>query len=202
MYRLLLIFSCWVPSLVLSAHTMELSSTVLAQRPDGGWVVQVRAALTAFEVGIDTATYTTPEGFRERVLHRLRQSLQLTFNAQTAVLRNGKVTLGHETSAVFEVVGVPDSVYTLRVTNRYFADIYRSKGALVVLREGWAKTPFELRADNDYTADLRLVGQRLVAERALPQPHSHRGRNVLLLISALLVIGLGVWGVRNVKFRM
>ncbi|MCF8244262.1 MAG: hypothetical protein K9J37_05610 [Saprospiraceae bacterium] len=46
--------------------------------------------------------------------------------------------LGHETSVVFELAGVPENFSEISVKNSSFKDISRNQSALIVLKKGFA----------------------------------------------------------------
>ena len=143
-----------------SAHDPELSSTLLVERNDGTWVLQIRAALTAFEYEVHTHygkdQYATPEEFNALVVRHLMEKISITFNEKTAAtLQNGYVKLGHETMAVFDMNGVPKKINKVMVSNTSFKDIHDSQSALVILKKGLNKQQFWLNTDNEHTARLK-----------------------------------------------
>ena len=87
----------------VKAHQPDLSSTILVEQGENKWVLQIRAALTAFEYEIEQTygkdSYETPEEFQDLVIKHVQEHISILYNkANTAVLQNGKVKLGHETS--------------------------------------------------------------------------------------------------------
>lgn len=123
-FLLQIIGSLFLSTLLFSFNTIEhqpdLSSTMLVEHEDGKWILQVRAALTAFEYEVNTHygkdSYKTPEEFNALVIRHLSENISISFNANEVIeLKNGQVKLGHETSAVFEVANVPKKFKKVKV---------------------------------------------------------------------------------------
>ncbi|AGC75893.1 hypothetical protein LX97_00575 [Nonlabens dokdonensis] len=148
------------------AHQPEVSSTVLAQKENNVWVLQISASLTAFqqEINIHYADtpYKTPEEFREMVIEHIKNKMNLKVNGAQLNFTNGAVHLGHETKVIFEVQELPEDLNFIEVTNTAFEDIYNSKSFLVVLKDGVDENKFVLSKDNGYHANLLLTGNKLV----------------------------------------
>ncbi|RMG26572.1 MAG: hypothetical protein D6730_08840 [Bacteroidetes bacterium] len=177
------------------AHSPNLSSTLLAQQGEGKWVVQIRASLTAFEYEIHqhegADSYATPEEFQQLVLKHVKANLSILFNeSHAAVLQHGLVKLGHETSVVFEVKGVPDTIESLAVQNSSFSHISRSQIALIVLKKGFSTEQFILNQANEYT--LRLNANDARFELLSPEQAQPPYLLLILIISAaLLALAIG-----------
>jgi hypothetical protein len=159
-----LLMSIIVSTLFLSftsaVHQPEISSTMLVEREDGAWVLQVRAALTAFEYEVHTHygkdAYTTPEEFNALVIRHLTENISISINGKEAVsLQNGKVKLGHETTAAFEVDGIPKTIKKVSVFNSSFKDIHDNQSMLMILKKGFKKQRFSLNNKNEHTAQLK-----------------------------------------------
>ena len=75
MLRIFLFLFTIAISNFLYAHQPDQSSTMLVEKGEGVWILQVRAALTAFEYEVHhtfgTESYKTPEEFNELVLTHL-----------------------------------------------------------------------------------------------------------------------------------
>ncbi len=156
---LLLIFSALLLSFTRPVHQPELSSTLLVERPDGTWVLQVRASLSAFEIEVLSQfgkdAYATPEEFNALVIRHLREHVSITCNGGEEVrLENGYVKLGHETNVLFEMHGLPDKIKKVVVSNSSFKEIHDNQGALIILKKGFKKQQFMLNDLNGHTAHL------------------------------------------------
>ena len=145
----------------IKAHQPDLSSTMLVEQGENTWVLQIRAALTAFEYEIENHfgkdSYATPEEFQELVVKHIRENTSILLNDNDVVtLENGLVKLGHETSVTFEVVGTPSIIQSLEVQNKSFSNISRNQSALIVVKKGFAKDQFILDKNNSHTAKLKV----------------------------------------------
>jgi len=88
----------------------------------------------------------------------VRENISLLFNeGYAAGLAHGMVRLGHETSLVFQVVGTPEIIHSLKVTNSSFSDIAHNQNAFFVVKEGFAKKQFIISDKNEHTINLRAV---------------------------------------------
>jgi len=146
-------------SSILTPHSPDVSSTMLVQQKDGTWVLQIRAALTAFEYEVHNLcgkdSYATAEIFNELVIEHMLASLSISFNKQEPVtLANGAVKLGHETNVLFKVKGVPANFISVTIKNSSFENIYNSQSALIIFKDGFEKQQFILNGKNNYTANL------------------------------------------------
>lgn len=147
----------------VQAHQTEISSTMLVEQDNNKWVLQIRSALTAFDQTIKAAypPYESAEAFQAIVLQHLKDNLQIKFNDQAQVtLQNGVVKLGHETSVVFEVVGVPENIESVFVKNSSFKTINRSQGALLIFKKGFEQKQFTLNSKNDYGLQLQAANNQ------------------------------------------
>ncbi|MFK7908375.1 MAG: hypothetical protein AB8B69_24810 [Chitinophagales bacterium] len=154
-------------SFIAKAHQPDISSTMLVEQEDGTWILQVRASLTAFEYEVNTHygkdSYPTPEKFQELVISHLKENLSIHFNESVAaVFQNPYVKLGHETNAVFEVSGVPETWNSVSVKNSSFKDINRNQSALIILKKGFAKEQFVLNKANDHQVKLKASESKFV----------------------------------------
>lgn len=162
MIRIILIsLSLTLLSWGVNAHSPDLSSTILSKQGENKWILQVRAALTAYEYEVHlhfgVETYSTPEEFQELVLQHVKENLSIQFgDNQKVILKNGIVKLGHETNAIFEVVGVPEYFHNIIFTNSSFKNISRNQSALIIFKEGLDKKQFTLNNANQHTANLGI----------------------------------------------
>jgi len=188
--RVLAILLVCLCSLSLKAHQPDLSSTVLVEKENNEWIIQIRAALTAFEYEIKTnygaSAYSSPEEFQELVLDHLKNNMAIMFDNNEVALHNGMVMLGHETSAVFQVDEIPDIFHSISVMNSSFSDISRNKGALIILKEGYSKDQFVLNNDNDHTIELQLSDSKFIQVST-----NHSGiRNQFLIVTGVLLLSV------------
>lgn len=151
-------FSFWSAQ----AHQADISSTMLVEQADNKWVLHIRTALTAFDYTIKAKypanSYKTAEEFQALVLEHVKENLQIKFNDQdSAILQNGVVKLGHETSMTFEVIGVPKTFNTIYVKNSSFKTIHRNQSALIILKKGFNKNQFVLNKQNDHAIHLKVA---------------------------------------------
>lgn len=158
-------------SIVLSAlffsftpaeHQPELSSTLLVEREDGTWFLQIRAALTAFEYEVHTHygkdSYTTPEEFNALVIRHLMNNISITINEKEVIsFQKGYVKLGHEANVIFEMQGIPQDIKKVLVSNSSFKDIENNQSALIILKKGFKKQRFALNNQNAHTAQLKAT---------------------------------------------
>lgn len=151
------------------AHQPTSSTTMLVEKENNSWVLQISASLTAFQQEIKThfaeTPYKTPEEFQQMVLDHIKNNFDMTFNeTQVITLSHGIVKLGHETKVVFEVIGVPSEIQSVFVKNSAFKDIHNSKSALVILKEGFKKEHFVLNGDNNHSLKLLTNQNKFVLE--------------------------------------
>lgn len=171
MTRLIVTLGLICTSLTAFAHQPSISSTILAEQEEGKWVLQIRAALTAFEYEVEARygenAFATPEEFRELVVEHLQKEILLRLNDGTVVpLEDGKVSLGHETTVTFQLVGTPKEVTSLMVRNAAFSNISHNQSALYVVKEGFSKKHFMLSDENAHTADLQVTDNEFIQAAA------------------------------------
>ena len=147
-------------SMLSFAHNTSTSTTMLVQKENNSWILQISASLTAFQQEIRTHfadnPYKTPEEFQQMVLEHIKNNLDINFNnGDPIVLGEGIVKLGHETKVVFEVFNIPTDVQSVWIKNTAFNDIYKSKSALFLFKEGFDKNQFVLNNANDFTLALQ-----------------------------------------------
>ncbi len=179
-------------SMGAQAHQPDLSSTILVEQSENQWILQIRASLTAFEYEVEQhfgeSSYASPEEFQALVIKHVQENTSIFFNGtNAAVLQNGQVKLGHETSVSFQVAGTPEAFKSLAVKNSSFSDISRNQGALIVLKEGFAKDQFILNNSNGHTAKLEVRDTQF--ELITPAQEETKF-SLLFFAGALLVLSL------------
>ncbi len=189
-YILLLVAGLF--SMASFAHNPEISTTMLVEKENNVWVLQLSASLTAFQQEIKThyaeTPYKTPEEFQQMVLEHVKKNLHITFNeGEDMTFSKGIVKLGHETKVVFEVFGTPSAIKSAIITNTVFENIHRSQGALVILKEGYQKNKFFLNDSNDYTIVLQANNNQFtqVSEQKASMLSS------VVIVSLISFFGLG-----------
>lgn len=153
----------------IMAHQTDVSSTMLVEQADGTWVLQIGATMTAFQYEVIAQhgenAYDSPEQFKTLVVNHLKDNLSIYFNDQDPVeLGQGRVKLGHETNVIFEVLGVPEEVKSIKVKNSSFKDIQRNQSTLLVLKTGFPKEQFVLNEENKHTLKLLVIDSKFVAQ--------------------------------------
>ena len=154
-------------SLTGFAHNPDFSTTMLVEQEHNVWVLQISASLTAFQQEIRgnfaETPYKTPEEFQKMVLEHIKNNFQVSFNGGEFVsFGKGLVKLGHETKVVFEVLGIPKDITSVRVRNTTFDDMSRSQSALLLYKNGFSKEKFILNRENEYTLALETKGNNFV----------------------------------------
>lgn len=160
-FKFLIVLLFFFTSLGVEAHNPDLSSTILIEKEENEWMLQVRAALTALEYEIENhygkAAYATPEEFQTLVVEYVQKNILLQFNkGHQVVLQNGTVKLGHETTITFAVIGVPKTIQSLIVKNGSFGNISHNQSALIILKKGFSKSQFILTNNNGHTVSLSV----------------------------------------------
>lgn len=167
MFKKMLCIGMLLVALTAKAHQTDISTTLLVEKENNSWVLQISASLTAFQQEVrlhyaDTP-YKTPEEFKQMVLDHLKKNVSFVFNGSDTIrLSNGFVQLGHETKVVFTVEGVPLNQTKLLVKNTAFTDVYKSKSALVILKKGFTKERFVLNDANKHRLVLRVQDTNFV----------------------------------------
>jgi hypothetical protein len=148
------------------AHQPDISTTMLYQRDDGKWMLHITSSLTAFQAEVRTRfsgnAYGSVEDFERLVLQHVRKNVLFCINQRdTLQLGNAFVKVGHETSVVFEVAGMPENIASVQAQNTSFKDIYSNQSALIILEKGFPKEHFVLNNDNEHRVNLIFDGQKL-----------------------------------------
>lgn len=144
------------------AHQPNLSSTILIEQSKNNWILQVRAALTAFEYEINRAhgdsAYSSPKEFQQLLIDLLKKNISIQVNSsQKLNLNNAMVNLGHETTVTFQLDSLINKLSTLQISNTSFANIPRNKSSLFLLKEGFDKNQFSLNDANQNSLNLKLT---------------------------------------------
>lgn len=148
-------------TLGVNAHGVDISTMVLVEQEDHTWDLQVRSSLDAFrrevKMHFSESPYQTPEQFEEQLLAHFCNTLKITVNDETDIsLDYGVVKLGHETVVFFDQIILPENITSIKLAGDMFKDINRSKIRLLVIKEGFEKTPFILDQKNDYSISLAV----------------------------------------------
>tara|TARA_R110002126_G_scaffold173894_1_gene322442 strand:+ start:3585 stop:4202 length:618 start_codon:yes stop_codon:yes gene_type:complete len=189
MKKYILIYITGLFSLLGHAHNPDASTTMLVEKENNTWVLQISSSLTAFQQEVRThfaeTPYKTPEEFQQMVLEHIKNNLDISFNDGSKItLGQGIVKLGHETKVVFEVFGIPSDLQSIRVRNAAFKDIGRSQSALFIFKDGFSKDQFILNNDNDHILNLKVNGNKFV--EASQQNAGMDSSYVILIVMSLL----------------
>lgn len=176
----------------IKAHNPDLSSTLLIEQQENKWILQIRAALTAFEYEVEKHygkdAYTSPEEFQGLVTELVAKNAAVLFNkTEGLALENGIVKLGHETSVTFSLAGAPSNIQTLAVKNSSFSDIPRNQSALIILKKGFSKDQFVLNNKNQHSMELKIKDAKFVAIT----PIQKGNQNYLFLIAVFMCLVIG-----------
>ncbi len=205
--KLVLVIGLMLCIFSVKAHQPDISTTMILEQSKNNWIVQVNAPLTAFQYEIKTVlgkTYATPEEFQKLLIEYLKVNLVIYFNNKdTVTIRQAYVKLGHETSVVFEITGVPESIKNVYVQNAAFKDISRNQNILVIAKEGFAKEQYILNNANQHTAIIVVDndGFKLIAEDATSSTYFNRYALALLLIGILGIVTIVLVRL-NKKYRL
>jgi len=192
MKKIILVFIFVFFSIFTKAHQSNISTTMLVEKENNVWILQVRASLTAFQQEIKThfaeTPYKTPEEFKEMVLIHLRNNLKIILNDKNMILKKGYVKLGHETNVVFELVDIPNKIENLKITNTAFQDIYKSESALVILKEGFTKERFMLNVKNKHSMLLNVDKNKFVNANTTETQFATSTFFIILICSLLFLM--------------
>ena len=205
MKKQLLVCIIGLISMASFAHNPDVSTTMLVEKENNTWVLQISASLTAFQQEIRThfseTPYQSPEEFQQMVLEHIKNNLEVSFNDGALIaLGPGMVKLGHETKVVFEVLGIPSDIKSVRVKNTTFADISRNQSALLLFKEGFSKDQFVLHNANNHILELQVKGNTFV--EAGKSKASFFSPYFGLLLIGLIGIGYVFYYVFDKKMRL
>jgi hypothetical protein len=142
------------------AHQPDISSTMLAENEQGEWILQIRAAMTAFEYEVHymfgDKSYATPEEFEELVIKHVKDNFSAIGDDSIPLeLTTGQVRLGHETSVYFQLPNMSSDVEQLEIINTTFADINRNQTALVFAPKGVKPIQLKLDSKNNHSTAIK-----------------------------------------------
>lgn len=190
MVKNLLVLGILFCSFFATGHQADLSSTILSEGEDGVWILQIRAALTAYEYEVNLnygeEAFKTPEEFKELVIQHVKTNISIYIDGgERQVLENAQVSLGHETNVVFFLENFPSDFTTIIISNSSFQDISRNQSALVLLKSGFEKQQFVLNNANNHLAMLEKNGLRFEYRTPEKKPENKSPFNKSLLYGAL-----------------
>ncbi len=189
------LFLCWLISISIgaSAHSPDVSTTLIVEESDDHWVLQIRAALTAFEYEVEyhfgAESYATPEEFQELVIQHVQKQTSIYANEIDQVqLLDGVVKLGHETSVTFKLTGIPSELKLLELTNASFKEIPRNQSALMLLKKGFEKNQFRLDRNNQHKARLKISESKFELEKFVAEKTSFPIKPVIASLFVFMAI--------------
>jgi len=199
MFKKILFIGLFLSAVGAKAHSTNVSTTMLVEKENGSWVLQVSASLTAFQHEVRThfaeTPYKTPEEFQIMVMQHLKNNLEIIFNDTHVNYGKGAVQLGHETRVVFEVFGIPDEIKSARIKNTAFKDIHRNKSALIILKEGFTKEHFDLSHANNHELKLKVSDNQFVAISEIKAGIFNTSLEIYIGLAIIML--LAVFGIFN-----
>jgi hypothetical protein len=155
------ICSIFLMSNFIIAHSPDFSNIIISKTENGQVIIQINAALTAFQHEINyingEGAYKTPEEFESLVLDHFIDNFSIVINEKdTLQFINPKVFLGHGTKIVSEVVGIPETVNVIQLKNNLFKDIVNNQSMLIFLMDGFPKEKYTLDRENNQQINLEL----------------------------------------------
>tara|TARA_R110000744_G_scaffold380344_1_gene500866 strand:+ start:2363 stop:2980 length:618 start_codon:yes stop_codon:yes gene_type:complete len=189
MKNCILFFIAGLFSISSFAHNPDASTTMLVEKENNTWILQISSSLTAFQQEVRAhfaeTPYKTPEEFQQMVLEHIKNNFKISVNDGSKItLGQGMVQLGHETKVVFEVFGIPSGLESISVKNATFKDFGRSQSALFIFKNGFCKDQFILNNANDHTLELNVSGNKFV--EADQQNAGLDSSFVILIVMSLL----------------
>lgn len=203
MLKYITIAMSFIFSNALMAHQPDISSTMLVEQSEGKWVLQIRAALTAFEYtikyGYPDSTYASPDEFKNLLTAFVEDNIVIKGHNFSTTLSNPIVKLGHETNVIFEVKGIPSDLKTLKVTNSTFKSINKNQSAFILVKDNFEKDQFILNNHNAHSIEVKLDHKRqkivLISEAEVSNQFSWK----YILIGALFFFSIALLFIRNKK---
>ncbi len=164
-------FICFFLSFFFSslavAHQPDISSTMLADKGDGTWVLQIRAALTAFEYEVKYSNqdnaYESPEEFKALIAKLVENKMALSINNVPVQFDNAIVKLGHETSVLYTIAALDKPVSKIDITQKTFENISKNRSAFVIMKKGADPQQFILDKSNEHAITLNFEGDKFVS---------------------------------------
>lgn len=156
-------------STFLFAHSPTSSTTLLIKGENNKWMLQIRAALTAFEQEVHFRygqdSYESPEEFIDLIKTILVEDLNLGFsNLDAFELENPQVGLGHETVVFYQFEG-PDKIASFTLNNSIFQHIYNSQNTFFLIDDRYEKEQFTLNKKTNFLLRLKADKNKLVVEK-------------------------------------
>ncbi|MBU2938570.1 hypothetical protein KO494_03360 [Lacinutrix sp. C3R15] len=189
MFNKIIVFVFLFINISAFAHQPETSTTMLVEKENNTWILQISASLTAFQQEIKTLfpEYNTPEEFKQMVIEHVKNNIEIIINNnQNIELSSGIVKLGHETKVVFEVLGVPSEIKNVSVKNSTFKDVFNNKSALVLLKNGFKKEHFVLNNKNNHTLKL-VANQNNFVVKTIKEANFFSTKRLFVLLGILSV---------------
>ena len=184
-------------------HQPDLSSTMLIEKADGQWVLQVRSALTALEYEVKYSEseneYETPEEFQQLVIDHIKDNIKISFNKQAVTLDGGVVNLGHETSVVFILEGLHNTIDEIDITHTSFSKINRNKSLLIIMKDSLKPQQFVLDSKNGHQAQLYIQNGKFenrIKSDSLPMTPAHTPSWRWPMVGLVFLLFFGVLGYR------
>lgn len=149
-------------SLVLWAHTPQISSIALVQNKNNKWNLVISASLSAFQYEAISSHPSqkidgiTADAFQTMIVRHLREQIRIVANNQQAWLERGKVILGHQTDVNFDVAGMPDQLHTLHIQQLGFSSLRDHYCVLKVITKDISSNNFILQKSTDFSTSLHL----------------------------------------------
>ena len=115
MKNAILFIALFFGSLVVRAHQPDIATTLLVEKDNGDWVLQISSSLTAFEQEIaynfSADSYSNSDEFKALLIEHIKKNFSARFNTNEMIeLNEGYVKLGHETNVVFKLANVPENI--------------------------------------------------------------------------------------------
>jgi len=168
MTRLLIFLILCLSTFAAKAHQPNLASLTLVETEGGNWLIQFNCALSALQ-GIVDAEYTeeayaSPAEFEALVDSLFRQHLELNIEAARVNLGRIRVSLGHESRILAELINVPTDWKTASIRCSLLEGYSQAQLQFVVrnLQQQLARTT--LTKLNAFTAVATRDESRLHAE--------------------------------------
>lgn len=168
MKKIIILILILLTTSTVKAHQSDISTTLLVEKENNTWVLQITAPLSAFQQEVrrhfSETPYKTPEEFQQMVLEHVKNNFQLNFDKKGLIsLENGMVQLGHETNVIFQIKDIPSDFNSVLLKNTIFKDIYKNKNLLLFIKKGFKKESFVFNNDNRHTLELKSKGDQFLS---------------------------------------
>lgn len=176
-------------SIFINAHNSFVATTLLIEKDNGDWILQMNSSLTAFQYLVKEGSYASAEEFKEKALKAIKNEIHIICNNDVALeLSQGHINLGHETSTIFKVVSMPKEISTISVTNTSFKEINRNKNTLLILKKGFKKQRFILNNENQHHVNL-AVNQNSFSEVSYSEESEADSTSIIFLYVFSVIVG-------------